>query len=281
MNNIHQDALQKVRNLPSDLLKDLPILLVDRKGDTENSFMRTEDFIGYAVPNQSYKITTEGLKPALAPSNEGDQVTTEPTTPKRAILNGEWDEKIDLTIPDANILGGNGSYTLPDGDSSLDIPIAEATAENISYYGCKLVKWGDVVSFESTGNLPVTITNIGETYAEDYLLKAEHGGGTYLEKHDRPHFHMPIDKFASGFLILGKEIDSVRELSAFQIPYGYGIVMAPWTIHSDAYLVGRYMVIYSATPEFSTVILRKKNRGLATINFVNHYCAPADCVAKL
>lgn len=273
MNDSHQDALQKVRNLPSDLLKDLPVLLVNRKGRTENSFMRTEDFIGYTIPNQSYKITMEGLQPAFSSSNDDELATRESTisrNPKRATLHGEWNKEVDLTISDANILGGNGSYILADGHTSLDIPIAEATAENIAYYGCKLVKLGDFVSFESTGNLPITITNIGDTYVKDYLLEAAHGGGTYLEEHDRPHFHMPIDKFASGFLIIGKETDSVRELSAFQIPYGYGIVMAPWTIHSDAYLVGRYMVIYSATPEFSTVILRKKDKSLATINFVNY-----------
>ncbi|WP_065432209.1 hypothetical protein [Vibrio scophthalmi] len=133
---------------------------------------------------------------------------------------------------------------------------------------------GDLVFVRSTGNLPITITPIGDTYVKDYLLEAAHGGGTYLEEHDRPHFHMPIDKFASGFLIIGKETDSVRELSAFK----YLTDMdrnGSWTIHSDAYLVGRYMVIYSATPEFSTVILRKKDKSLAAINFVNHDCASA------
>jgi len=43
--------------------------------------------------------------------------------------------------------------------------------------------------------------------------------------------------------------------------------MAPWAIHSDAYLTGRYLVIYSATPEFSTVIPRQQNGDLGRIEF--------------
>ena len=44
--------------------------------------------------------------------------------------------------------------------------------------------------------------------------------------------------------------------------------MAPWAIHLDAHLTGRYMVIYSATKNFLTVILRSQSSELAPIRFV-------------
>lgn len=45
--------------------------------------------------------------------------------------------------------------------------------------------------------------NIGETYLEHYLKVPKLEGGTYIEYHDRPHFHLPLNRSASGHMILG------------------------------------------------------------------------------
>ncbi|WP_299495291.1 hypothetical protein [uncultured Shewanella sp.] len=263
---LQSDCLQSLRTLPADLINDIPALLVNREGNTDNAYMRTENFIGYAAPKQTYTLTLNGFTPA---KDKAVAPLVSPICPPHLTLEGEWISHIDLTIDDANILGGNGRYLLPKGTKSLNIPVAEATFAHLAYYGCHLVPLGDTLSFDTDANIPLTITAIGEDYAKEYLFDPIMGGGAYLEVHDRPHFHMPLDPSAGGYLIIGKKNHKGEsEVSAFTIPYGYGINMAPWTIHADSFLTGRYMVIYSVTKAFSTVIIRQNNGELAKVNFI-------------
>ena len=265
--SILHDALAQLRELPDELIKDIPLLMVNRKGSSDESYMRTENFIGHVSPGKLYRLEWSGLIDA-AEEDENTPIP-EPTIPAHTVIGGTWHSEIDLTIEDANILGGNGTYFLKEGDEELVIPIAESTAENLAFYGSQLVPIGGCVKFESTRNLPVTITSVGAGYAEEYLLDPEQGGGAYLEVHDRPHFHMPLDPSAGGYLIIGKLDEQKREIvTAFKVPFGYAIHMAPWTIHADSFLLGRYLVIYSATPGFSTVIIRKSDGKLGKIRFV-------------
>ena len=260
------DPLSKVRNLPYHLIQDIPSLMVNRRGNTDKAFMLTEDFIGHVAPGENYHLHFDGFK--TASHHPAMPSLPEPTTPPYKTLHGQWISDIDLTIGDANILGGNGRYILDEEEQELAIPVVKSTPENMAFYGCHLIKSGDPVSFGCDNDLPVTIVNIGDDYVEEYLLDANQGGGAYLEVHDRPHFHMPLTPESGGYLILGKEDEGgQRLLSAFKVPYGYGVYMAPWTIHSDAHLVGRYMVVYSVTPEFSTVIIRKSTGEPAKVVF--------------
>ncbi len=253
-------------SLSEDLKKDAPILTVNRQGCSDQAFMRTEAYLGYAEPNKTYLLDFDGMHET---TTQSVAALPEAIRPPSSYLTGSWQSEVDFTIEDANILGGNGRYLLADNEQKLSIAIAPTTAEHLAYYGCHLAAIGEAVSFESTGNLPLTITSVGETYPKDYLLDPELGGGAYLEVHDRPHFHMPMDQSCAGYLVIGKRNEEgLDEVSAFQIPYGFGVHMAPWAIHCDAYLIGRFMVIYSATPEFSTVIVRRSCGTLAEIDFV-------------
>ncbi|KJZ11907.1 hypothetical protein TW85_16120 [Marinomonas sp. S3726] len=264
---VQEDVLSGLRSLPEDLQKDVPVLTVNRQGASPESYMRTENYLGYVQPNKVYQLQLDGMYEAedltIAP-------LPQPIAPPRSKLTGDWQAKVDLTIDDANILGGNGRYLLNKGEASLKIAIAEATPEHLAYYHSRLVKIGDAIKFDASGNLPLTVTSVGKDYPQEYLLKPELGGGAYLEVHDRPHFHMPLDETCGGYLIIGKRNEEgLDEVSAFQVPFGYGIHMAPWAIHADAYITGRFMVIYSATPEFSTVIVRQENGELASIEFTD------------
>ena len=262
---ITYDALQFTRAMPQDLIDGSPVLMVNRLGSTETSYMRTENFIGHCEPDTVYQVS---LDKGFVPTSGEPIKLAAPVEPPHLVLSGKWETKIDYTNDDSNILGGNGRYVVPTGENHITIPIAETTPEHLAYYGSYLVKSGDLIRFDSTGNLPVTITSVGEDYPENYLLKEDLGGGAYLEVHDRPHFHMPLDKDCGGYLIVGMcGDDGINRVSAFQIPFGYAIHMGPWAIHCDAYIIGRHLVIYSATPEFSTVILRDQDNGLASIQF--------------
>ncbi|MBI79523.1 MAG: hypothetical protein CMQ51_03775 [Gammaproteobacteria bacterium] len=262
----HDDEINGIRTLPEDLKKQASELIVNRQGTTDRSFMRTESFLGFVAPNKNYQLTLDGMIPI---SNSLANPLPSPVKPQSTILSGKWKREIDLTADNANILGGNGSYILPKNYKSLDIPIVKTTAEHLAYYNCMLVPIGDTLCFDGEANMPVTITSVGEDYVEDYLLNPLGGGGAYLEIHDRPHFHMPIERNAAGYLIIGKNNDNnLGEVSAFKVPFGYGIYMGKWVIHSDAHLIGRYMVTYSITPSYSTVIVRDQSGKIAKVRFI-------------
>lgn len=267
--SIFGDRLRDVRALPPDIIRDLPRLLVNRTGRSEQAFMRTENIIGHVEPRTSFRVALNGLHedPAMAVVQMPSAVM-----PPHLELGGSWSSRPDFCNEDANILGANGRYVL-DGDSdTLHIPLADSKPEHFAEYGCRLVAVGEALRFRSTHNLPVTITSIGNTYVDDYLMVADHGGGAYLEIHDRPHFHMPLNREAGGYMLLGKRYpDGSRCISAFKIPFGYGLLTEPWVIHADAFLVGLYMVVYSVAPEFSTVILRQSDGSLAKVSIENQH----------
>lgn len=248
-------------------MKDTPSIWLDRSGTTQQSFMYTESILGYVEPNETYRLTPTGF---AGISNQQPQHLPPFTIPPYYELHSEW-HSVDVIEHSDNLLGKNGCCILGKGQTSLNIPIAETTAENLSFYQCHLISMNDTVSFDTTDSLPVTIVTIGRDYAKDYLLNPELGGGAYLETHDRPHFHMSLEADNSGYIILGKHDQRKKYyLSAFKIPYNTGIYMSPWVVHCDAFLVGRYMMVYSATSNFTTAIIRNENKALAPVYFTNH-----------
>jgi hypothetical protein len=92
------------------------------------------------------------------------------------------------------------------------------------------------------------------------------GGGVYLEYHNNPHFHMPLEEYCSGYLVLCKKENDKYYIDAFKIPYGYAIYTPGNIIHNDCFLVGKYLVVYSVSKEYSTVILKTKNNNLVKMN---------------
>jgi len=104
--------------------------------------------------------------------------------------------------------------------------------------------------------------NIGKSYEDDYLKIENLGGGSYIEYHDRHHFHLPLDSKAEGHMIIGCIKDRKYTLSANKIPFGYGIYTPPNLLHPDAYLTGRYIIVYSVAKHFLTVLLKPKTMRL-------------------
>jgi len=236
---------------------------VKRIGDDPHSFMVTEDIIGYVKPGKHYKVTLKGLgetdeKIGLAVNSKTKE------TIKYQAVTGKWSPAKTNEYSDANLLGGFG--TLEIGETTLEIPEVLATEQSLAFYGAKLIKINDVFQFETNEELPVTIMNIGKNYVQDYLKIPHLGGGTYIEHHDRPHFHLPIEPSASGHMIIGDIKDEVYRLSGFKIPYGFGIYTPPNLLHADAYLIGRYIVVYSVTDDYSTVLFKTKNKKLVDVN---------------
>lgn len=243
---------------------DLDRLKVNRTGDHAQSFMITDEVLGTVEPGKRYRITLNGLVLTDADISQSFKHKRQVKTPANIQFHGVWVTTEDAKATDANILGGSG--TLQINQTELCIPEVVATAENLSFYGAKLVQLGDIIEFETTEALPVTITRVGSSYVEHYLKVENKGGGAYIEYHDRPHLHLPTDKSTSGSMIIGHSFDNKYTLSAFKIPFGYGIYTPPNLLHADAFLVGKFLVIYSVTEHFSTVIFRSPNHELVDVN---------------
>jgi hypothetical protein len=248
---------------PDNIINDLPKLTVSRIGVGDNASMVSDELVDYVKPETSYAIHFDGFKPTDA-SCSAPVVSTD-IIPIHTALAGRWCEEEEGGHQSANILGKNGRFLLEKGIQEIGICASETTVESLAFYDCHLLKIGEHISFDCDEPLPVFDMSIGENYVPNYLLQEAHGGGAYLEYHDRPHFHMPLNENASGYLIVGKKYKGRYLLTAFDIPFGYAVYMSPWVLHSDAFLIGKYRVIYSVTKQFSTVLFKTHEGKIAKV----------------
>ena len=241
--------------LPTEIRQQADRLMVDRRGQTPDAFMVTDVIVGHVAPHCAYRMAgthlseVSGSETAAFPA-----VVPSAVVPPHVRFTGAWEGGTGGEATDANILGSVGTLTLDRED--FEIPGLMATPEAVGFYGASLIGPEDVFGFDTNADLPVTTMQIGRDYADGYLHVADLGGGSYLEYHDRPHFHMPLDADAEGYLLLGRKDGEDYVVTAFQIPFGKAIYTAPDVLHDDAYLTGRYLVIYSVTEHFSNVVFR-------------------------
>lgn len=250
------------RNLPGHIAHALDKLMVDRRGEAPDSFMITEDIVGHVDPGALYRLAPDRLEPAGSDAVAPRAAAASATPPAHVRVAGVWDDSHHVeATSSANILGGTG--TLAVDTDAVTVPEAPPTQEALGFYGARLVAHGETLAFEADQSLPVTLMDIGAGYVPGYLHVESLGGGSFVEYHDRPHLHMPLDADARGHLLLGKRDGEDYLLSAFPIPFGYAIYTPPMALHADPYLVGRYLVIYSVTENFSTVVFRNPEGRVA------------------
>lgn len=260
------DPLRNARALPDDVRRTLDQLVVSRRGADPQSYMITEDIVGHVAPGACYRLGADRLVPVDGACARPDAPEDPGAPPPHVRLRGVWNRVEQVASTDANILGGLGTLTLSQDD--LDIPEAPTTPAALAFYGARLLAVGDPVMFETAQNLPVTIMNIGPAYVAGYLHVEGLGSGSFIEYHDRPHLHMPLEDTASGHILLGRSEGDEYLLSAFAIPYGHAIYTPPYVLHADPYLVGRYLVVYSVTETYSTVVFRSREGRLIDTRIV-------------
>ena len=255
-------------NLPTDLVGQIDRLTVNRRGQSPDSFMITESIVSHVAPDTGYRLEHAGFTPleaggeAVECAYDFPPVSDNLETPPHTRLSGTWDGGVGVETANANILGNIGTLTLDRAE--LHIPEAPTTPETLGYYGACLLSVGDEFRFHTNANLPVTMMNIGHSYARDYLHVEDLGGGSFLENHDRPHLHFPLDA-AAGFIVLGRRAGDDYIVSAFRIPFGKAMYTPPQVLHADPYLIGRYLVIYSVTENFSNVVFRAPDGGMVDV----------------
>ena len=243
-------------------------IIVNRGLIKDDSFMITEKIINIVKPNNNYIIKNNNLEVIDNLNNIKYTPNNQIKIPPFIEIDAEWDTNALKYTENANILGKNGNLWINTYNSSINIPIVNSTIEYLNFYNCKLLKYNDIINFDIDNDMPVTIMNIGEKYISNFIMNENLGGGIYLEYHNLPHFHMPLSNKDSGYLILGKKKNNQILLSAFKIPYNYAIYTPPNIIHCDSFLIGKYLVVYSKTNTYSTVICRNKyTKNLINFDF--------------
>lgn len=247
-------------------------IIIDRQGIKPNSNMTTLDVISEVEPNCYYKLLKDSLikveQDIFIDNDQSDNnkkhSNIDYSKVKYCVIPNKWNNsnQQQCDTSESNILGNSGILQID--SSSLKIP--QTSIEHLGFYNCILHKHNNVIKFNIDCPLPVCKMQIGDHYVENYIMKK--AGGVYLEYHNRPHFHVPLINCRqqsqslqnNGHLILGKMTEEGIMLSAFEIPYGYAVETPNNIIHNDCFLKGEYLVIYSKTPEYSTVLL-KNNQG--------------------
>lgn len=261
-----QDNLKNIRNLPPRILANLARLIVNRKGKTSAAFMLTRDIVGVVSPNQSYRFQADiSLFPVIS-SLQTVACQIKSTIPRHAVFTGTWHSQEITFNANANILGGMGMFVLDD-NQSMQIPVIMATSEHLAFYNAKMLSIGDTLTVETKQDLPITEISIGQDYVNFYLAQSQEGGGEYIEYHDEPHLWAPKHANCSGHILLGKHEGGKYFFTGFRIPYGYAVYISPNVLHSDAYLVGDYLVVYTVTDVYSTVLFRDKAEQLKRLEF--------------
>jgi hypothetical protein len=236
-------------------------IFVNRHGIGENAFMITHRLIRIFKPNtlmylkDGYLIETDYLPNEITQSSSA--------IPPNIVINGKLQDYVQTT-ENNNILGKNQIMKL-ENSSEIIIPIAETTDQHLAFFGCKLIKNDIPFELKNEIEMPLFQVSIGEKYVEDYLLKDTHGGGFYIERHNTPHYHQSMNENSRGYLILGKQVINGILLSKFRIPHECAIYTPSNTYHSDAYLIGDYLVIYNKTDDYNTYVLKTSDNKIIMV----------------
>ena len=249
----------------------IPQLMIHRKGETENAFMKTNHCITVIPPYSSCMLFDNVVSVVNCDDNDNynnDIISTNTTIPRQCCIPLIETEMNASKNVDNNILGSNHIlFTLHRIDQML-IPIAECSIKNLSYYGAKLIT-PDKPYFTLDNAFPMPLFNmtIGCDYVKDYLLQPGLGDGFYMEKHNTPHIHIPVNTSSIGYYILGNITNNHLYATAFEIPSGCAIYTPPNIYHCDGALVGNWNVMYACASEYITYIVHNNDNTIPILDF--------------
>jgi hypothetical protein len=242
-------------------------IFVDRKGITNNAFMKTVKLIDvFNQPNQNLLFDGFNIKNTNCLSNRTDfnsypDIAYVQIAGQFIKLKDNGDNK-NLEVHPNNILGSSDLFIYND---NFEIPEVLTNQATLNFYGCKLIKSGDVFNLQNNKPMPLFEITVGPEYVQNYLLQENLGNGFYIESHNTPHFHQPLNSNSAGYIILAKRFENQLIMSKFKIPLGHGLYTPPYVYHSDAYLIGDYNVIYNKADDYKTFMFRNNNNNIIKV----------------
>jgi len=240
-------------------------LFVKRLGTTDDSYMITTDLI-YIFPIQCTVLFDKNTIKCTDKTNfiQIPKIIY-PEIPNFTIVEGNFVFKTNSSsaISKNNILGNNSIFYTK--INVIQIPIIKCTSELLQFFGCFIISDGDTFKLNNHSEMPFFKITIGKNYKNDFLLKEGLGEGFYIETHDTPHIHQPINNDAEGYLVLAKRHDNLLLLSKVRIPYGKAVYIPPNTYHNDSLLIGDYNVLYTKTNNYQTYIFKTVDNKIVYI----------------
>ena len=245
-------------------------VIVDRHGhDYYTDYMTTDSIIGHLEIGGAYHLGGKIVKDEDHGKRNEVVVNNDDHHVKYSVLPNTWqnveNDRREPTI--CNILGDDGVFYV--SSDNLVIPAQEANNDNLSFYGARLYKTGEVFYNHSDYMMPVTTMSMGENYLDNFILNNDFGKGLNIEYHDSFHWHESYNENSAGYYILGKFSDTQDELylSAFSIPYGAAIYTPPYAVHCDSGLIGEYIVMYTVADKSHTVVVFKEDGNACPVSF--------------
>ena len=241
-------------------------LFVNRIGLNDEAYMKTIKIVNTFEKNSNVIWKNNNLEISEKNITIKGFRLRKPKRIKITIQIKDTDETVQM---DNNILGKNSFIFIE--NEILKIPIEVATDEKLNYYFSNLIENGDIFKLYNKSDIQNLTIQVGPNYFRDYILQEGLGNGLYIETHDTPHFHQPLNNNCSGYLILGKIKRDELIITAFKIPFGKAVYMPPHTYHCDACLVGEYNVIYTVTENYKTyLIYSENNKKFVDVEFIDY-----------
>ncbi|WP_115304021.1 hypothetical protein [Legionella beliardensis] len=184
-------------------------------------------------------------------------------------INATWKNKNQeaaISGRDASVFGGLGVLVIPQDIQVVTIPKMNALAVPAAFlgkYGARLIPLEksftlDAVNEPSLENLYLIEYRWQADYINDYVMKANGGGGLFVETHPFPHVFTPLSPECGGALILGVERDDgAFDFAAFEIPFGYTLKIGSNVIHGDSFFIGPYAIALTETELADSVLLKR------------------------
>lgn len=239
-------------------------LKVYRYGINEDSFMITKKLLSIINLNSTVKLTESQFLENKYIMKDNKKIFWK--EPKSVKIEGSLKKNINLLKNNTNILGKNDFFII--NSDILKIPVVKnPTKQLLAYYNCELIFENEIFKLKNNKNMYYFNMEIGINYLNGYLLRKDYGNGFYLETHDTPHFHTPVNDKSKGYIVIGKKINNKYELTAFRIPYKCGIYIPPNVPHCDGTLIGEYNVLYTITNNYETNLLYNTNDKIVEIIF--------------
>ena len=288
-----EDNLFNIRKLPSSIRDTLSRYLLNRIGKEKTSFFITKDIIGHVSPGKLFqlaKVNPKKIDGALYTEKyKGSDISVieakpdknllkqakaknkkfvsaflkkedKTTPPPYALLKGKWNHTLINSGAGNNVFGGMSTF-VDEKNTTVSVPVVTATNENLAFYGAYLVAVNDTLVFDCEKKMGITVIELGKTYVSGYLMQKKFSDGLSMEYHNAPHLWVPTTPKSKGYIILGRHVNGTYYTTGFEIPYGYAVYASPFVIHTDEFLVGEFLLVFTDPSEVSAVELRNKKGG--------------------